>query len=480
MKYLWTLALIVLSSPATGASQDTPYNIISIVTDDQAQWSLGIYGNRDSITPYMDQIGREGAVFTNAFAATPVCSPSRASFLTGRYGTQLGITDFISVAEGRRGVGLPLSAETWPEVLQANGYRTALIGKWHLGTTPEHHPTRHGFDDFVGFLAGSSKPMDATIEKDGREVPTSGPLADRLTDEALRFVEGNKARPFALLLHYREPHTPYVPVSESDAALFAGRPVTVPEQPGLVKEQIQQWTREYYASVHSVDRNIGRLLASLDRLDLSRRTIVIFTSDHGYMIGHHGLHTKGNAWWAAGGVVGPRRPNMFDDSLRIPLLVRWPGVVKPGTVIPDLVSNIDTFASMLAMTNVRAPRPPAESRDFTPLLKGIPIPPRNVVFAQFDMHNDALAYMRSIRTNEWKLVRHHYVEGIDELYHVSEDPGETVNLRNDERYKQVRQDLEAQLEAWQRSINDPVLSSHTPSHGPTEGSGRAYPNTPHP
>src|SRR5438093_9374532 len=138
--------------PQTRASQ---LNLISIVTDDQARWSVGAYGNRESRTPNMDRLAREGALFTNAFVATPVCSPSRAAFLTGKYGTQVGITDYITPLEARAGIGLPSATTTWPEVLQQHGYRTALFGKWHLGEQPQFHPHRHGFDYFFGSLAGS-------------------------------------------------------------------------------------------------------------------------------------------------------------------------------------------------------------------------------------------------------------------------------------------------------------------------------------
>ena len=135
---------------------------------------------------------------------------------------------------------------------------------------------------------------------------------------------------------------------------------------------------------------------------------MLFTSDHGYMIGHHGLQHKGNANWIAGGVPGPRRPNMFDDSIRVPLLVRWPGVVQPGTVIPETVSNIDTFASVLGMLGVPIPEgAKQQGTDFSPLLRGKQIPGRDALFGQYDLHNGGLAYMRMIRTDEWKLVRYY-------------------------------------------------------------------------
>jgi uncharacterized sulfatase len=433
-------------------------NIISIVTDDQARWAVGVYGNKEVRTPHMDRIAREGARFLNAFVPTPVCSPSRATYLTGRYGTQLGITDWIAPREADGGLGLPASAVTWPQVLQKHGYTTALVGKWHLGTKPQFHPTRHGFNHFYGFLGGGNKPMDPVLEVDGKEQALKGSLPDLLTDNAIRFVENNRTRPFALLLHFRAPHLPYGPVPAQDSAPFKDLDPTVPQTRGADVAQVKKWTRDYYASIHSVDRNIGRLLARLDELKLAKKTIVLFTSDHGYMIGHHTLHTKGNAYWIAGGVTGPKRPNMFEESIRVPLLIRWPGVVKPGTEIAEPVSNVDTFATVLGMLGVPLPKNgKQEGIDFSPLLRGKKIPERDAIFGQYDLHNAGLAYMRMIRTLQWKLVRHHHCLGLDELYDLKNDPGEQRNLYGNPRWAKIRDDLQKQLTAWQRSIDDPLV-----------------------
>jgi uncharacterized sulfatase len=464
LQRLLILAYLVIAgstAPGTAAAPER-LNIISIVTDDQARWSVGAYGNREARTPNMDRLAREGARFLNAFVPTPVCSPSRASFLTGLYGTQVGITDWIAPVEANAGLGLSPRTTTWPEVLRQHGYRTALIGKWHLGMQPPFHPTRHGLEHFFGFLGGGNRPMDPTLEVNGREVLLKGPLPDLLVDDAVRFVEINRARPFAMLLHFRAPHLPYGPVPQEDAAPFRDLDPTVPTAQGVDSAQIKRWTRDYHASIHSVDRNIGRLLAKLDELDLSRNTIVLFTSDHGYMIGHHGLNTKGNAQWIAGGVAGPKRPNMFEESIRVPLIVRWPGVVRSGMEIAEPVSNIDTFASVLGMLDLRPPEGvKQEGMDLSPLLRGRKVPWRDTIFGQYDLHNGGLAYMRMIRTHDWKLVRHHRVNGLDELYHLAEDPGETRNLYGRAEHRKVREELQARLTSWQRSIDDPLLDRGT-------------------
>ncbi|MGH9338338.1 MAG: sulfatase-like hydrolase/transferase [Acidobacteriota bacterium] len=446
--------------PPDRAQAQERFNIISIVTDDQARWGVGAYGNQEIQTPHMDRLARQGALFENAFVATPVCSPSRATFLTGLYGTQVGITDWVAPVEADAGLGLPPGTITWPEVLQQHGYRTALLGKWHLGWQPQFHPSKHGFDHFFGFLGGGNRPMDPTLEVEGKNKRLRGPLPDLLVDEANRFLEENRSRPFALLLHFRAPHLPYGPVPEEDSAPFKDLDPTVPDAPGVDIAQIKKWTRDYYGSIHSVDRNIGRLLEKLEDLDLSRKTIVMFTSDHGYQIGHHGLNTKGNSHWIAGGVWGPKRPNMFEESIRIPLMIRWPGVVKPGTKISQPVSNLDTFASVLGMLGIPVPdEARQEGSDFSPLLRGEQVLWRDTVFAQYDLHNNGLAYMRMIRTPEWKLVRHYYANTLDELYNLKEDPGETNDLYEKREYQNVRDSLLERLTLWQQSINDPILAS---------------------
>jgi uncharacterized sulfatase len=452
-----SLLTLIVAAPVRGAERPT-YNLISIVTDDQAAWSVGAYGARQSRTPNMDRLAREGARFLNAFTCTPVCSPSRASFLTGRYGTQLGITDWITPKEANHGVGLAPDSMTWPKLLQQRGYVTGIVGKWHLGVKPEFHPSRLGFDHFTGALAGSFKPQNPEFEVEGKLTQMRGFGADVVTDDALAFVQTNQSKPFALLLHYREPHMPYGPVPEQDSAPFQTLDPAIPDFPNLRTNQVKNWTRDYYAAIHSVDRNLGRLLARLDELSLAERTIVLFTSDHGYMIGHHGLHAKGNANWVVGGVTGPKRPNMFEESIRIPLIVRWPGVVKPGFEIAAPVSNIDTWASVLGMLGTPPPKEwKQEGLDFSPLLRGQALRTHDVIYGQYDLHNGGLAYMRMIRTSEWKLVRHWLSNGMDELYDLKNDPGETKNLFDDPKAASAQAELQKQLLVWMRSIDDPLL-----------------------
>jgi uncharacterized sulfatase len=449
----------------------TSPNLITIVTDDQAIWTLGCYGNRECPTPNMDHLSREGARFTNAFVTTPVCSPSRASFLTGRYGTELGVTDWINKPEMEAGVGLP-DVPTWPAVLQKNGYTTALIGKWHLGDKPQFHPTKHGFDHFFGFLGGGESPMDPNLEKDGKLQQISGPISDLLTDDAIAFVEKNAGagKRFAMCLMYREPHQPYTPMPKEDAASVADLDPTIPNAPLLDPKVTKEWTREYYASIHAADRNIGRLLAKLDELKLADNTIVLFSSDHGYCIGQHTVYTKGNGVWIAGGVSGPRRPNMFEENIRVPLIIRWPGVTKPGSEIAETVTLLDTFPTVLGMLDIKSDDTAKQHGiDYSPLLRGQSIPRREFLYGEYDMHNYTFASMRMIRTDEWKLVRFQLVNMQNELYDLKNDPGETKNLYEKPAGRKMRDELQSKLTAYQESIHDPMLTNplNTPGVGGT-------------
>ncbi|MBL8207150.1 MAG: sulfatase-like hydrolase/transferase [Blastocatellia bacterium] len=457
MKTLLFIAFLLLFSLESLYAQ-TKYNLISIVTDDQAHWSIGAYGNKEAITPNMDRLAREGVKFNQAFVTTPVCSPSRVAFLTGLYGTQVGITDYLTPDEGASGMGLPKAATTWPQVLQQNGYQTALFGKYHLGLKPEYHPTKRGFDYFMGSQQGSFAPMNPKLDVKGQIVEVKGAGSDIVMDDAVHWIEANHKRPFAALIHFREPHTPYGPMPEEDTKLFANLDPTIPQHRGLDSAHVKRLHREYYAAVHAVDRNLGKLLALLDRLNLSSQTIVMFQSDHGYNIGHHGIETKGNGYWIAGGVNGPKRPNMWDTSLRIPLLIRWPGVVKANSEINETVLNLDMFASVLGMLNVSLPANVKQNgRDFSPLLRGEKIPDwRTEFFGQYDLHNVGLAYMRMWRTNDWKLVRHYHANELNELYDLKNDPGETKNLYKDEKLKSLRDQFQARLDTQMRAINDPL------------------------
>jgi len=453
---------------ATDKARDKP-NILFILTDDQAAWTVGRGSDPQFRTPNMDRLTRESAQLVNAFVVTPVCSPSRATLLTGRYGTEVGITEWIHLYK-EPALGLDPAVTTWPKLLQAAGYTTGLVGKWHLGRLRRFHPRHYGYDYYMGTITARDRNINPILEKDGRRQPFKGLLPDILTDDAIGFIRENKDRPFALSMHFRVPHQGSWRVPEAESLPFDKRPVQVPdpEYPNLDAERAVTALRRYMAVVHILDRNVGRLLDTLDELNLTDHTIVILTSDHGFNVGHHGLLGKGNADWMLTRQPRPdlwrdkERPNLFDTSIRVPCLVRWPGVIKPATVVDQTVTNLDWFPTLLAMASVEPPTNwPHHGRNFLPLLTGQAIEGwDNDLYCEYSVHADPLHdHIRMWRTPKWKLVRHFTRSKRDELYHLAADPGETTNLIRDPdpKVQRVIKTLHARIIRQMHRLNDPVI-----------------------
>lgn len=464
--------LCFLSMLVLPASAQARPNILFIYTDDQADWALG-GGHPDAWTPNMDRLASESVRLTNSFVTTPVCSPSRLGLLTSRYGTELGITDWISPRPGHHRadethLGLPDTIPTWVARLQDAGYHTGLVGKWHLGIQDHHHPTRYGYDYFYGFREGGAKPENPILEVDGEDRETEGLTVDVLTDAALKWLERQEGAtsPFMLSLHYRAPHGPYRPVGNEEWAHFKDVVPETPEptHPDLDVETMRTKLRDYLACVASIDRNLGRILSFLDEAGLRENTIVVFTSDHGYNIGHHGIIHKGNATWLTNAARNMtreerRRPNMFDTSLRVPTLISWPGVTRGGTTLESVFTNMDWYPTLLAMVGLY-PQPGAtiRGRDFSPRLRGAGANWRDEFYGEYSMHHYADADLRMIRTPEWKLVRDFREPERNALYRLSKDPLEEKNLYGKWRWRKVQADLEAQLLEKMRKIHDPVMA----------------------
>ena len=463
----WLVGLLLVGWLVSPAEARKP-NILFIFTDDQAPWALGASGNPLAKTPHMDRIAREGAYLPNAYTVTPVCSPSRAALMTSRYGTEVGITDWIHPRREAK-LGLDPKFPVWPRELKKAGYRTALIGKWHLGRQDNQHPTRYGFDHFMGHRQGGWSPVNPTLEKDGTNRKFEGLTADVLADEALAYVRANRSHPFLLCWHTRAPHARWLPVAEEDMAPYKGVdvPIPNPDYPKLDVPRVKRMTREYLASVRSVDRNVGRMLKALDELKLADHTIVIFSSDHGYNMGHNGIWHKGNGHWvlkppppATDNIPRGQRPNMYDNSIKVPTMIRWPGVIRPGTVVKQTVSNLDWFPTILAMAGVSTqPSWRLRGRDFTPLLKGRkPTDWDNTYYAEYSTHHQSRTHMRMISTGQWKLIRDFLNPIRDELYHLARDPDEATNLirSKDPRVRSVVADLHMQLVARMKINGDTV------------------------
>jgi uncharacterized sulfatase len=467
--FVWVWLL--LAPIMVHAADESRPNILFILTDDQAPYAVRAAGDERFITPNIDRIFHEGAHLTNAFVVSPVCSPSRAELMTSRYGSELGILDWIN-PKAEPELGLPADISTWPQFLQKAGYRTALVGKWHLGTLDEQHPTKFGYEYFMGIRTGGCPPKDPILElPDGRSEKVEGYTCDILTDHALSYIDEHQDESFAVSLHFRAPHAAWLPVRPEDWAPFENLDPEIPNPdfPNLDVPLIKKRTREYLAAVKSIDRNVGRLLEQLENLKLADNTIVIFTSDHGYNLGEHGVWYKGNAIRALtenppqqwDKIPAKRRPNLWDTSLRVPAAVRWPGVIEAGTEIDEVVDNMDWFPTLLGMAGVEVPQDlNLRGRDLGPVLRSENSGWTNDLYSEYSMRHGATTDMRGWRTPKWKYMIDFANPGREELYDLSKDPDETTNLvkSNDPEHVRTRSELGEKIRARMKEIGDFALS----------------------
>ncbi|MCR9229142.1 MAG: sulfatase-like hydrolase/transferase [Flavobacteriaceae bacterium] len=454
-------------------------NILFIYTDDQAAWDFGLHGNQQAHTPNMDQLAREGGYFPNAYVSTPVCSPARVALLTGQYASEYGIYDFIpppghKLYDPSKESGLDPKSITFPEMLQHNGYVTGLVGKFHVGdwlNDPQrkHHPVNNGYDYFMGLTGGGASPKDPTLELDGTVGKIEGYTSNILTDHAIGFIKEHSEGPFLLSLHYRAPHGRWLPVPDEDWAPYEDMDPDVPDPdyPDLNTKAVKKKMREYMASTSGMDRNMGRVLQALKELGIEDNTIVIFTSDHGYNMGHHGIEHKGNGIWitktphpAKGNLARNSRPNLYETSLKVPMLIKWPGVVEPGSRYDHVVSSLDWYPTLAEMAKAEIPEGKIlRGKSMVPILKGKEIPKERDIYAEYSMINYSKAYMRSYRNANWKLVKDFLNEGRDELYNMKTDPEEEHNLINegDEQLEKVKEMLTGKILGKMEEIGDPLL-----------------------
>lgn len=481
-KYILIILCVCCYTSNTHGQSKKP-NILFIYTDDQAYWTLGASGNNQAFTPHLDLLAKQSAFFENAYVTTPVCSPSRVSLMTGQYASEYGILDFIPqpghrLYDPKNPQGLDPNSITFPEVLSLAGYKTGLIGKWHLGdwTEPgadqQFHPTNQGYEYFMGITGGGESPIDPNLEENGVIRKMEGLTVDILTDRALRFLENNKEKPFLLSVHYRSPHAKWLPVADEDWAPYRDQDMKVPhpDYPDLDLDKVKTKMKEYMASSSGVDRSVGKLLRQLEDLGISDNTIVIFTSDHGYNMGHNGIEHKGNGYWitkqdhpATENLAANSRPNLYDQSLHVPVIIRWPGVIKPGLRVKETFTNMDWYPTVLEMAGADIPKNKVlRGRSIVPILKGQKLKNwDNDLYTEYSMINYSTALMRSYRTAEWKLVKDFKDPTRDELYHLAKDPDEQINLieQNSIEVNEVITDLTDKIYKKMEEIGDPLLGS---------------------
>ena len=466
-------------SQAEETSKATRPNIIFVFTDDHASHAIGAYGSKINQTPNIDRLAKEGMLFRNCFVTNSICAPSRAVILTGKHSHTNGVID-----NRRR---FDNTQQTFPKLMQEAGYETAMIGKWHLKAEPS------GFD-YWKVLIGQGTYYNPRFRTPDGVIKLTGYTTDIVTDLALEWLESgrDKSKPFVMMYQHKAPHREWQPgpdhltmyddveirepptlfdnyahrtsaasratmtiarhMNDRDLKLvpppyFNEEQLKVfndtygpknkalkeagPTGKDLVRWKYQRYIKDYLRCIASVDDNLGRVLDYLDKTGLAKDTVVIYSSDQGFYLGDHGWFDK--RW-------------MYEESLRMPLLVRWPGVTKPGSVNSDLVQNLDFAETFLEIGNAAVPDD-MQGRSLVPVLKGKTPPDwRKSIYYQyyeFPGSHDVLRHY-GVRTDRYKLI-HYYDIGEWELFDLQEDPDELKSVHSNPKFAGIRKKLAAEL-----------------------------------
>jgi arylsulfatase A-like enzyme len=483
------LAITLAPASATPPQAGRP-NILFIMSDDHAAHAISAYGSRVNTTPHLDRLAREGAILTSVFATNSICTPSRAAILTGQYSHLNGVTMFNRFDSTRT---------TMARLLQKSGYHTGMIGKWHLGSDPA------GFDEWEILPGQGAYRNPVLYTATGEKTYTGRYATDVITDLALSFLEKRpRDKPFFLMMHHKAPHRPWDPGDEHAAEFAArripepvtfwdsyatradalhenqqrvaadltnrdlklsppaglagaelmkwyaikpdsvtivrdGAPVTLTGEP-LVRWKYQRYMQDYLAAVQSVDDSVGRVLSFLDRTGLARNTLVVYTSDQGFFLGDHGLFDK---------------RFMYEESIRMPFLVRWPAAIKPGTRSDAIALNIDFAPTFLELAGLHTP-PEMQGRSLLPLLRGRrPDDWRTSMYYRYyhdpGDHNTRAHY--GVRTRTHKLI-YFWKKDQWELFDLVNDPYELHNLYGEPGQDALTASLKAELARLKREVRD--------------------------
>ena len=435
-------------------------NFVFFLVDDMGMMDLGTYGSTFHETPNIDQLAKTGMKFNYGYAACPVCSPTRASIMTGRHPVRVEITDWIPGSSNNKKNkllhpedrdNLALKEVTIAEELKSHGYQTFFAGKWHLGNEG-HWPTDQGFDINIGGHHRGSPPG-------GYYAPWNNPaleakkkdeyLTERLTEESTRFLEKrNQDKPFLLYLSYYNIHTPIQPYRkhidhyQKKAEKFSG--TTPTEQEHLGQTRMRQDNPALASMVAAVDDSVGTLLAKLNELGLSDDTVVIFFSDNG------GLSTKPKMGPGSNSPLRAGKGWLYEGGVREPTIIRAPGVTQAGSVSNQPMVSMDFFPTMLELAGFRLrPNLHMDGRSLLPELKGKKGKPRPLYWHYPHYHGSTWKPGASIREGDWKLIKFYDQEKV-ELYNLKKDPSEKKDLakKNSEKSKE----LEYKLIAWQKQM----------------------------
>ena len=416
-------------------------NIVFIMADDLGYADVSSYGRRDYSTPNIDRLAKGGLRFMQGYANSAVCSATRTALITGRYQYRLpiGLEEPLA-GERSPHVGLPPEHPTLPSLLRKAGYGTALVGKWHLGELPDYGPLKSGYDHFWGFRGGALDYFShrGTNDKedlwdDDRQIQAPGYLTELLGQQATKVIEhyAREAKPFLLSLHFNAPHWPWEgPKDETESKRIAGSPLRA----------FDAGSQKTYAEmVQAMDRQVGRVLDTLDRLKLSGNTIVIFTSDNG---GERYADT-----WPFSG----QKTELLEGGLRVPAIVRWPGVARPASTSEQVMVSMDWVPTLLAAAGTKPdPAYPSDGLDLTPYLRGAK-PQSRTLFWRYKANRQ-----RAMRDGDFKYLR---IMNNSYLFNVVADPLERANLKD--REKATFRQMEAQWKAWNAGMLPEIDESFT-------------------
>lgn len=414
--FSWFVAICALQVMAHAAERP---NVVVILTDDQGWGDLSVHGNTNLSTPQIDSLARDGALFER-FYVCPVCSPTRAEFLTGRYHPRGNVWN---VSTG--GERLDLDEKTIGDTFKAAGYATAAFGKWHNGTQYPYHPNARGFDEFYGFCSGHwGDYFDPPLEHDGRIVRGKGFIIDDLTDHALEFIESNRQRPFLCYLPYNTPHTPMQVPDRfydkfKDAELKMKYQGPQPEDPKM--------TLAAMAMCENIDWNVGRVLQKLADLKLADNTIVVYFCDNGP-----------NSFRWNGGMKG-RKGSTDEGGVRSPLLVRWPGRIAAGTHVTKITGAIDLLPTLASLSGIGVVgNKPLDGLNLAPLLEGKVVSwPDRRIFSHW-------ANSVSVRTERFRL------DAAGKLFDMLTDPGQTKDVTS--QFPVEARELTQAVADWRRDV----------------------------
>ena len=499
------LLLLAIATPSTAAGSKP--NFVFILVDDLGWRDLGTFGSTFHETPNLDRLASSGMKFTNAYAACPVCSPTRASIMSGKYPARIQLTDWIAGRQNNQKMlrymkvlppefehQMALEEVTVAEALKEAGYRTGFAGKWHLGQSEEFWPEHQGFDvnkggwrsgapyyrkydprtDSWSGDSGFVSPYKNPRLKDG---PDGEYLTDRLTTEAIRFIEASRSSPFLMYLSFYTVHNPLHGKKDVVAKYRAkakrqgidqtppfvkGLPWMDRPDPGLWRERVIQSNPEYAAMIEALDENVGRLLRKLDQAGLAENTAVFFMADNGGLSTSEGSPTsnlplRGGKGW------------LYEGGVREPMMIRWPGVTRPGSVCETPVTSTDFYPTMLEMAGLPArPSQHLDGVSLVPLLKGEGGSDDRPIFWHYPHYsNQGDLPGGAIRLGDYKLIEY-YEDMHVELYNLRNDLGETRDLATEMpgRVKELRD----RLHAWRKSVRA-SMTKPNPNYDPSGSTG---------